>query len=240
MKIITITTSVVGLLVFLFVADVYYLHLFSQYFIRFSEHPKLFSWSLNQFEHPKFIAILFWVGFLLTFLSVLLAGLSLRDHWRSGTFIGRFCWCFALLASYIGLFVFLLNVSSQTVVNISQIFQQDPIDNIVKEGCAAKIFPPPTDTFTIFPIKLTASAPIAEVVSEAFLKGGGGETNVTILETRRVHIANVDKDRKEPKQYNDYTAVLVNTSLGRKVVLLHFYPQVGEWDYLFYDLPPTA
>jgi hypothetical protein len=55
-----------------------------------------------------------------------------------------------------------------------------------------------------------------------------------------VHIANADKDRKEPKQYNDYTAVLVKTSLGRKVVLLHFYPQVGEWDYQFYDLPPSA
>jgi hypothetical protein len=235
MKNIAITASVVGLLAFLFVADVYYMHLFSQYFIQFSEHPKLFRWSLYQFEHPKFIAILFWLGFLLTFISVLLAGLSLRGHWRSGTFIGRFCWCFALLASYISFFVIFLYVQSHTIVNTSQIFHQDPIDSIVKEASADPIFP--ASNTLCLEINLPATAPVAEVVTRALTETA--ETNVTVLETKQVQIANADKNRVVPPDYLRYTAVLVNTSSGERVILLQF-QRDGNWFYRVYDLPPSV
>jgi len=89
-------------------------------------------------------------------------------------------------------------------------------------------------------IKLPATAPVADVVAKA-LEGRGPEgRNVTILETRPVHIANANKMNKVPADANDYTAVLVNTSSGRKVILLQFFPRVGLWNYVIYDLPPAA
>jgi hypothetical protein len=128
---------------------------------------------------------------------------------------------------FLALFLFLVGCS-----------QQDPIDSIVKKTSADPLFP--GGDITSVSIKLPATAPVAEVVSKALEVRGSKGTNVIILETRQVHIANADKDRKEPSDYNDYTAVLVNTSSGRKVVLLHFFPLAGFWNYVIYDLQPSS
>ena len=113
---------------------------------------------------------------------------------------------------------------------------QDPIDSIVKKASAGPCFPPITDILT-FAIELPATAPVAELVSKALYN----ETNITILETKQVDIANnANKLRLGHSDIRRYTAVLVNTSSGRKVVILHFYPLYSYWDYVTYDLPPSA
>jgi hypothetical protein len=112
---------------------------------------------------------------------------------------------------------------------------QDPIDTIVKKASADPIFP---DSNTLsLNFKLSATAPVAELVSRALIETA--ETNVTILETKQVQIANVDKNRVVPPDFLRYTAVLVNTSSGRRVILLQFQPD-GSWFYRVYDLPPSA
>lgn len=126
---------------------------------------------------------------------------------------------------FLALFLFLVGCS-----------HHDPIDSIVKKASDGPCFPPVTDILT-FAIELPATAPVAEVVSKALYN----ETNITILETEQADIANnANKLKFGHSDIERYTAVLVNTSSGRKVVFLHFYPRVGFWDYVIYDLPPSA
>ena len=127
-------------------------------------------------------------------------------------------------------------VVSVVAVVLAGCSHQDPIDSIVKKASAGPCFPPVSDILT-FSFKLPATAPVAEVVSKAL----HNETNITILETKQVDIANnANKLRFGHSDIQSYTAVLVNTSSGKKVVFLHFYPLAGDWDYVTYDLPPSA
>jgi hypothetical protein len=126
---------------------------------------------------------------------------------------------------FLALFLFLVGCS-----------QQDPIDSIVEKASSNPIFP--SSNIIVELIKLPATAPIAEVVSKALEPRGPEGKNVTILETRQVQIANADKNRVVPSDFLRYTAVLVNTSSGRKVILLQFQPD-GWWNQI-YDLPPSA
>ena len=57
-------------------------------------------------HHPGVIWDLFVGGFALAFLATLLAATSLPRHWRSGGVVGRFIWCFAVLAGFAGLLVY--------------------------------------------------------------------------------------------------------------------------------------
>jgi len=57
-------------------------------------------------HHTQITWYLFITGFALTFLATVLAATSLPGHWRSGSIIGRFVWCFAVLAAYAGMFAF--------------------------------------------------------------------------------------------------------------------------------------
>ena len=138
---------------------------------------------------------------------------------------------------------FIITVATVIMVGCSH---QDPIDSIVKKASAEPTFPPVTDILRSL-IELPATAPVAEVVSKALKNselGGTNVTIVTILETRQVDIANnANKLRFGHSDINRCTAVLVDTSSGRKVVLLQFFPRagrVGLWDYTIYDLPPSA
>jgi len=127
-------------------------------------------------------------------------------------------------------------IISVVAVVLAGCSHQDLIDSIVKKASAGPCFPPITDILT-FGIELPATAPVAELVSKALYN----ETNITILETKQVDIANnANKLRLGHSDIRRYTAVLVNTSSGRKVVILHFYPPVGFWNYVTYDLPPSA
>jgi hypothetical protein len=116
---------------------------------------------------------------------------------------------------------------------------QDPIGSIVKKASADPIFPA-SDRFATF-IQLPATAPVAEVTSRALGLAG---TNVTIVEIRQVQIANADKHRSVPTDAIRYTAVLVDTSDGKKVVLLQFQPDnshpPGSWFFYVYDIQPSA
>jgi hypothetical protein len=84
---ITITSSLLGLLTLLFILDVSYLHAFGLRLEQFSQHPDV----------P---GVLFWMGFALSFLATVLAATGLRGHWRSGSVVGLFILCLAILASF--------------------------------------------------------------------------------------------------------------------------------------------
>lgn len=105
---------------------------------------------------------------------------------------------------------------------------QDPIDRIVKEDSANPHFP----SGMFMHITLPATASVGGVAARAL---GLAETNITILETRLVHISYGDEDKLAPPERGSYTAVLVNTSSGRKVVLLQFEQSIGWWSRV-YDL----
>jgi hypothetical protein len=107
---------------------------------------------------------------------------------------------------------------------------RDPIDRIVEQDSADPFFP--TGMFT--PIRLPATASAAEVASRALGQSG---TNITVLETRQVQI---HADSGLPAELVNFTAVLVNTTSGLKVVLLQFQkdsqnPPGGWWSRV-YDL----
>ena len=112
--------------------------------------------------------------------------------------------------------------------------REDPIDRIVKQDSADPHFP----SGLVMAIRLPATAPVIEVTSNAL---GRSLTNITILETRQVHISGWEDDKLAPSEVFEYTAVLVSTSSGRKVVLLQFrqdkrYPPGGSWWNRVYDL----
>ena len=105
--------------------------------------------------------------------------------------------------------------------------RRDPIDRIVKEESANPHFPSGLTSI----IQLPAAAPVAQVTAEAL---GLAETNITILETRQVHISYGDENKLVPPESLSYIAVLVDTGSGRKVVLLQFrqdshHPPGGWW-----------
>jgi hypothetical protein len=110
----------------------------------------------------------------------------------------------------------------------------DPIDSIVKKDSADPYFPSGLTAI----IKLPPTASVAEVTARALGLTG---TNVTILETRQVHISYGDEDKLVPPESIRYTAVLVDTSSGRKVVLLQFerdkHDPPGGWWSRVYDIP---
>jgi hypothetical protein len=56
--------------------------------------------------HPNVIWELFVGGFVLAFLATVLAATSLMGHWRSGGVVGRFIWCFTVLAGFAGQLVY--------------------------------------------------------------------------------------------------------------------------------------
>ena len=110
---------------------------------------------------------------------------------------------------------------------------RDPIDRIVKKDSADPFFPSGLTGI----IKLPPTAPVSEITARALGLTG---TNVTILETRLVHISYGDSDKLLPPESVLYTAVLVDTDTGRKVVLLQFErdkrdPPGGWWSRV-YDL----
>jgi hypothetical protein len=101
------------------------------------------------------------------------------------------------------------------------------IDRIVKEDSADPHFPSGLSSL----IRLPAAAPVAQVAAKAL---GLVETNITILETRQVHISHGDENKLVPPERLSYIAVLVDTGSGRKVVLLQFqqdsdHPPGGWW-----------
>ena len=57
-------------------------------------------------QHPAVIWYLFVGGFALAFLATVLATTSLLGHWRSGGVVGRFIWCFTVLAGFAGLLAY--------------------------------------------------------------------------------------------------------------------------------------
>jgi len=88
----------------------------------------------------------------------------------------------------------------------------DSIDAVVKHESADISFP--SGMFRA--IRLPAPAPVSELVSNALSFAFIEPTNFTILETRQVRIHDGTGIRPERASY---TAVLVDTSSGQKVVL---------------------
>jgi hypothetical protein len=78
-------------------------------------------------------------------------------------------------------------------------------------------------------LDLPATAPIEEVVAEFFQKVSyaEGETgSPTVKEIRRVQIDHSAGD-------DEYIAVLVDTKLGRKILLLQYSPAGGWWSRVY-------
>jgi hypothetical protein len=110
--------------------------------------------------------------------------------------------------------------------------QNNPIGRIVKEGSADATF----GMGTYSPIVLPAATSPTRLAAEAL---GQSQTNFTVLETRHVQISYGDQQAVDPES-TSYTAVLVNSSSGRKVVLLQFRQdrghKLGYWWSRIYDL----
>lgn len=85
------------------------------------------------------------------------------------------------------------------------------------------------------PIDLPASAPaeavVAQVYKNANLYQGGKATNYQIIKRRQVQIGDNVKG-------NNYIAVLVDTNVGGKVVLLQYDEQSKQWWNRVYDTTP--
>jgi len=107
---------------------------------------------------------------------------------------------------------------------------RDPIDRIVKEESRNPYFH--NGMFTAIRLPPTASA--IEVALKAL---GQSDTNIAVLESRQVQI---HADKELPPELMSYTAVLIDTGKGRKVVLLQFQKYSkdppGAWWSRVYEL----
>jgi hypothetical protein len=115
---------------------------------------------------------------------------------------------------------------------------QDPIDRLVaicqadQHSGSGEVFP--SGLFS--PIALPPSALAAELVSQAFERQAGdakAHTNFTILANRKVRIG--DERMAGLHLDSDYTAVLVDTRSGKKIVLLQFQAASKGWWNRVYD-----
>jgi hypothetical protein len=106
----------------------------------------------------------------------------------------------------------------------------DPIDFLVKDLSSSSLW-----DNGIFPmLGLPETASIEQVVSETFKKTGfdkGQVTSFKILRVRQVHIHGSLPDL--------YTAVLVQTDLGEKIVLLKYQGDAAGWWSRVYDANKT-
>jgi hypothetical protein len=115
----------------------------------------------------------------------------------------------------------------------------DPIEKLAADLSRSQA----ADGAMIFPsgpfqhISLSPTTPIAEVVAQAFkysFRDDAVGTNFTVLATRQVRICG----REELARLGDvyYTAVLVRTAVGQRIVLLQFRPG-GYWWNKVYETP---
>ena len=86
-KTLTVASSVAGLLALLFMANLFYLHVFG---LRLQQFPR----------NSIVILAVFWGGLALSSLALVLAASCLPRRWRSGGVIGRFIWCCAVMAGF--------------------------------------------------------------------------------------------------------------------------------------------
>jgi hypothetical protein len=97
---------------------------------------------------------------------------------------------------------------------------QDPIDSIVKKESANPYF----GNGMYVPIRLPAAATPEQLTSAVFkqdLRELGSVTN--IVEARKIQIMPKGLMDVTNTDFFNYTAVLVDTDIGRKVVLLHYF-----------------
>ena len=93
----------------------------------------------------------------------------------------------------------------------------DPIDRVVAMASADSHFP----SGATVAIRLAATNSLLDVSAKALEVQN---TTITILESKQVHIGDKHDDPIH-SQADVYTAVLVNTKLGQRVILLHFYQE---------------
>jgi hypothetical protein len=109
----------------------------------------------------------------------------------------------------------------------------NPIDRVVQKESSNQYFPSGMSAL----INLPATASPAQVASSAL---GESLTNITIMKIRPVRIVYKDmKDvaKEQPDLFN-YTAVLVDTKSGQKVVLLQYnnHARLSGWWSGVYDI----
>jgi hypothetical protein len=100
---------------------------------------------------------------------------------------------------------------------------KDPIDFIVQQASSNPEF----RSGPFKPINLPATAPVEDVVKQAFentLPLPSHVGRIKIVNTREVNISG-----------NLYSAILVDTGRGRKIVLLRYEPPVQRWWNKVYD-----
>ncbi len=104
---------------------------------------------------------------------------------------------------------------------------RDPIDRLVAEVSNEG------PTFYMFaPVQLPATASPKELISALTVRGEFGSrqitsTSIKILQIRAVHIG---------PDSQDYTAVLLDTNLGQKIVLLQPQSLNGKWRGWYYKV----
>ncbi len=119
------------------------------------------------------------------------------------------------------------------VTSVTGCSRADPIDRL-----AAKLSSDPNFPSGMFrPILLPATAPPEKVVAAIFDQAAfkGRVTRYKILKIRRVRIA-YGQPHEAPPEVSNYTAVLIDTNLGRKIVLLQSTQVAGGWWHRVYDL----
>jgi hypothetical protein len=101
--------------------------------------------------------------------------------------------------------------------------RSDPIDRVVRQESSNPYFP----SGPFYGINLPDTAPIEEVVTQAF------EHALPL----RIHPGKIDLlAKREVKIHEEtYTAMLVQTSSGQRVILLRYLPRVTNWWSMIYD-----
>ena len=126
--------------------------------------------------------------------------------------------------------------ANDVVDRVAQALAKDQADAAAKGYY--RMFPYPLNIDVFLP----SNAPPAEVAKEALKQDDWfayASTNFTVLTIRKVRICGYQELEKVADPF--YTAVLVNTALGQRVVLLQFhdagdsFPMRGFWMHKTYD-----
>jgi hypothetical protein len=118
-----------------------------------------------------------------------------------------------------------LAISIVVAVLVSGCSPHDPIDRLMAEVPYERV-----PSYMYVPVKLPTTAKPEEIVSALSSRDEFRDSRIKILEVRQTHTSPRSQDGALVQHF---TAVLVDTVKGRKILLLK--PEQSGWYYKFYD-----
>ncbi|HXF11064.1 MAG TPA: hypothetical protein VN625_09785 [Desulfuromonadaceae bacterium] len=122
-----------------------------------------------------------------------------------------------------------------TVVILTSCAPSDPIAQAVKIESAK----PTPQGLGVYGAINTSTTDTVSVVAVKVLSGNNSSTNVAILESRPVIISHPDMKDLLPISAQQWTAVMADTTFGRKIIFLQRNNDKGtSWIYFIHDSQP--